>query len=188
MSDRASRPSPAWPTAQALLADVASTAVTSESEPGLMAGTIVQDVPFQCSVSVWVPAAVLVPPTAQALPGEMAVRAVISPLVPGGRLGLFDWVQAVPFHRSISVWLPVSVSIEPTAHALVADVATTEESAVSVPGLGLGLTVQAVPSQCSMSVASPLPHSVNPTAHTSVADLAKTDWNGALWLAGEGLN
>jgi hypothetical protein len=71
---------------------------------------------------------------------------------------------------------------------LVADVATTEESAVSVPGLGLGLTVQAVPSQCSMSVASPLPDSVNPTAHTSVADLAKTDWNGALWLAGEGLN
>jgi hypothetical protein len=131
-----------------------------------------------------IPAAVLVKPTAHALFAPVAVTAVMAPLVPGLRLGLVTTDQAVPFHRSKRGALPVSMPVEPTAHALVADVAVTELSLASVPGLGLPTIVQAVPSQCWVNVVVSVPDPktvvcVNPTAHALVADVAETDWRTA---------
>jgi hypothetical protein len=73
----------------------------------------------------------------------------------------------LPFHRSIKV---VPVLEEPTAQALVADVAATPASAAPPAGLGLGTCFHAVPFQRRIKV---LPPAV-PTAQALLADVAAT--------------
>jgi hypothetical protein len=64
----------------------------------------------------------------------------------------------VPFQCSIKVKLPPALAgSEPTAHALLAEVAATEISSLSAEGLGLGTCVQAVPFQCSAKVKNAVP-------------------------------
>jgi hypothetical protein len=80
----------------------------------------------------------------------------------------------------------VPVPVEPTAQALAADVAMTELSFVSIPGLGLPTIVQAVPSQCSVNVPVSVPDPKRvvceyPTAQALVADVAVTDWRTVLF-------
>jgi hypothetical protein len=72
-------------------------------------------------------------------------------------------VQAVPFQRSTSNLSPVPSLEMPTAQALVADVAVTEDKPSEVD-----------PSQCSMSGVPPVEPVVEPTAHASDADVAST--------------
>jgi hypothetical protein len=62
----------------------------------------------------------------------------------------------------------------PTAQMSVADRASTEDSSLKNPGLGLVTTLHAVPSQCSASVVTPAPGADEPTVHASVADAADT--------------
>src|SRR6516162_319087 len=94
----------------------------------------------------------------------MAATAWKAPL----RLRFGTWLQTVPFQCSIRV-LPRKA--EPTAQALVAEVAATPDRVANVPGLGLGTRVQAVPFQCTINV---LPLPSEPTAQALPAEVAAT--------------
>jgi hypothetical protein len=118
------------PTAQALVAEVAVTAMNPGRLPGL--GTRDQAVPFQCKILA---------PTAQALVGEVALTLNSGPTEAGLGLGTRD--QAVPFQCRISALYQGSgvphnaVQYCPTAQALAGEVALTLMSSDMVLGLGL---------------------------------------------------
>src|SRR5690349_3341456 len=89
-------------------------------------------------------------------------------------LGVVAVVQAEPSQCCATDWAevqPASAQERPTAHASLAERASTPRRSVRAePGLGLVTTLQAEPSQCSMSdceVGQPLSVQDSPTAHTS---------------------
>src|SRR5690348_18389479 len=96
-----------WPTAQALLAEEAATAVRKSMELGLGLGTWVQAVPSQCRIrEAWVPLK-SESPTAQALSAPV-VAAPCTKAFPTG-VGLGCCAHVVPVQARISVW-----SLEPS--------------------------------------------------------------------------
>src|SRR5207248_2480271 len=85
--------------------------------------------------------------------------------------------QDVPSQCSVSAWNPASMTWSPTAHASVAETASTplRPSTLPLPGLGLGTTVQDDPSQRSVRVfTGPVPSADRPTAHASHGDSTVT--------------
>src|SRR5436853_6736128 len=88
-------------------------------------------------------------PTAMALLAELA-STPSSTLAPPAVLGLVDRVHAVPFQRSIRVSSREPVNVCPTAQALPAEVAVTENRSLLIPAAVVGATCQEVPSQCSI--------------------------------------
>src|SRR6185437_11030053 len=98
-----------------------------------------------------------------------------------GSCGLGERVQVDPFQRRMKV--RSSLLVVPTAQALLAEVAVTENRRQSAPGLGLATLLQTWPFHRAISVLS---SSCSPTAQTSFADTAATDssaqpsmhWNG----------
>jgi hypothetical protein len=114
---------PEWvlmlPTAQASLAEVAATLSRRlPAGPGL--GTLVQALPFHRSIRAREP----LTPTVQALRAEIA--ATLLSLLPAAP-GLGTRFQAVPFQCTISVLGLEKLPAEPTAQALLAEVAVTAE-------------------------------------------------------------
>src|SRR2546427_599658 len=114
------------PTAQTSLGETAVTPVMKLFPlvvgKGFGLGTTLQEVPFQCSVSV----AVVPPtaPTAQASPGEIAATPRRS-LRPEPTLGLATTDHLVPFQCSVSVRSTDPTSWNPAAHASVLESAET---------------------------------------------------------------
>src|SRR5262245_23537832 len=90
--------------------------------------------------------------------------------------GLSATAQENPSQCSISglVWPPAGL-VNPTAQALLAEAAATENRALTVPGPGMATWVQALPSQCSASAAPFVAVALTPTAHASVSDVAATE-------------
>jgi hypothetical protein len=95
------------PTAQALLAEVAVTALRMPFTTGLRASR--HDLPFQCSITVWKLTVKSVSvPTAHAFFEDVAA-APIRMAPPGTGFGLETRRQARPFQRSMTVLLvPIS--------------------------------------------------------------------------------
>ncbi|MDQ3855691.1 MAG: hypothetical protein M3281_04765 [Chloroflexota bacterium] len=110
--------------------------------------TAVQRLPFQRRMSVrLIPLESVLYPTAQAELEEAAATAY-SVLKPDTGFGLDTLVQLVPFHRRMRVLnAPVVASLyQPTAHALVAEIAEIDRRELKPePTLGLGTLDQAVP-------------------------------------------
>src|SRR5690348_3859922 len=167
------------PTAQACPEGGSADAPLSwDAEPGAGLAAMFQLVPSQCSMRVaGMPLLLSDSPTAQtSLLETTAAPARLLNTAPDGP-GLGTTAQLVPFHRSVSVPLPLS----PTAHTSVVDTAATPRSSDPEPvppGLGLGTMLHAVPSQCSVSVWNTVPALVeiwkSPTAQTSLAEMAVT--------------
>src|SRR5712691_10006549 len=139
---------------------------------GLGLGTVLQLVPFHCSITVVViPLMPVTEPTAQMSLPETAATPASRPAE-----GLGTAAQLVPFQCSVRVWAPLPVS--PTAHTSLAETAVAPLSWLSCApaGLGLGATVQLAPSQCKMRVCGLAKEvgSANPTAQTSLAETAVT--------------
>src|SRR6476646_9163095 len=103
-------------------------------------------VPFQCSISVWLPAM----PTAQTSLAATAATPSRTLLAPG--LGLATTAHAVPFQCSTSVRLALPEKYMPTAHTSLAATAVTPKSWSDTLALALVTMDHAVPSQCSVSV------------------------------------
>ncbi len=141
------------PTAQALLAEVAVTALRSMSAPTKAGtGTTFQDLPSQCSIRALKSLVPLpVQPTAQASLGETTATRSSAPA--GAGVGLGTVVHAVPFQCSIRVLsdgpvpAPGPPPTRPTAQASVADAAATPLRKPPPPGFGLAWRVQVLPSQ-----------------------------------------
>src|SRR5215468_10970501 len=93
-------PSTNRPTAQALLAEDAATAVRLLVSPWLGPRTWAHFFPFQCKIKEVSVAPVSYPPTAQVLLAP--VVAAPSRNAPIPRLGLGCWVHAFPFQARIS--------------------------------------------------------------------------------------
>jgi len=113
-----------YPTAQALLEEVAATSARVLPVPGLGLATRDQVLPFQWAISVCKlaqPVVVHVLPTAQASLEEVAATPERGSLEPGSGLATRDHV--VPFQCSISgTQVPVVVlQADPTAQALPAE-------------------------------------------------------------------
>src|SRR5262249_30371057 len=91
------------PTAHASVGDVSSTELRALIVPGFTVGTVVQDVPSQCSASVASrpPGPELSSPTAHASVADVAVTDWSEPLVPG--VGLATTLQEVPSQCSAMV-------------------------------------------------------------------------------------
>ena len=84
-------------------------------EPGFGLGTILQVVPFHCSMSVWSLPLLLTYPTAQTLFAEIPVTpSSVFTDAPG--LGLDTRLQVLPFHCSMSVCRTPLLWKDPTAH------------------------------------------------------------------------
>src|SRR5262249_57972698 len=131
------------PTAQACTeAGSADAPLSWDAEPGAGLVTMVQLVPFHCSIRVaGMPLLFRDCPTAQMSLAEMtaAPDRVLNTAV--GGLGLGTTAQLVPVHCSIRVPLPLS----PTAHTSLADTAATPLSPAPGPApLGLATMLQAV--------------------------------------------
>ena len=162
----------------------------SPPAPGFGLETMLQLVPFQCSISVCSLPLVLESPTAHTSVGETAATARSSldaPLT----LGLETTLQVVPFQCSISVCWPVPLLNCPTAQMSLVETAVTPFSPLScVPTLGLATTLQVVPFQCSMRVCEGLkPWGAKlPTAHTSVVETAATPKSSLNCAPGLGLD
>jgi hypothetical protein len=176
-----------FPTAQALVAEIAVTSFSAVGSAALAVRTIDQAVPSQCSASVkrvaarvWVTIAVVVP-TAQMSVGdraEMPVSDAFAKLVPAGTAGTGTETidQAEPSQCSASgrASLPW-----PTAQALAGLRSATSYRDASRPpfsAAGVGTMVHAVPSQCAASalwLAALIAFEL-PTAQASLAPLAET--------------
>src|SRR5262249_12821191 len=118
-----------------------------------------QDVPFQCSTSVWLAAPWALSPTAQALPAEAAATPSRMSL-PGPRFGPLITFQTVPFQCTARVRSTVPLEYWPTAQALCAEVALTPLSTLAPawpPGFGLCITFHEAPFQCSTKVLVAVP-------------------------------
>src|SRR5439155_5645574 len=157
------------PTAQTSLADTAVTPVRKLFPfvvgNGFGLGTRLHEVPFQCSVSVWLPFG----PAAHTSEEEIAVT--LERRASPEMAGVETMLHEVPFQCSASV--PSSPS--PTAPTAQTSLELTAATAARVPpprGVGVGTTAQEVPSQCSASVASVTPTA--PTAQASPGETAAT--------------
>src|SRR5437870_4369839 len=132
---------------------------------------MLQLVPFQCSISVWlVPLRLGEYPTAQMSLRSEARRAG-SAWSPDPRFGLVMMLQLVPFQCSISVWLVrLRWGEYPTAEMSLAVTAIAPASSLSPdPRFGLVMMLQLVPFQCSISVwLVPLRLGEYPTAQMSL--------------------
>ncbi len=123
----------AVPTAQVLRAEAPSTPVrmlVCALPVTFGLGTTRHDVPFQCSVRVFWAAPVKTSPTAHAFCPPIAATLISSvPWAPLG-LGLVAFFQVLPFQRKIKDVLtcPGQAVPKPTAQALVADTADTENN------------------------------------------------------------
>src|SRR5579859_3341906 len=120
-------------------------------------GTIVQEVPFQCSTRVPVPGlGKVAEPTAQTSADETAAT-LVSMLVVNPKLGLGMMVQCCPSQCSVSVGdiPPLEGSDPPTAQISDTEMALTLLSRLMPGALGLETICQAVPFQCSMRVSDP---------------------------------
>jgi len=174
---------PWFPTAQALLAEVAAAPKRKVAKPGRLGlETVDHFVPFQCKIIDW---AWPVVPAAQALVLEVAdTPNKPKTLLPG--VGLKTWAHVLPFQRRVSVWntfedvLHGGEHQSPTAQALVGETAVTALSSGKAPGLGLETWAQVLPFQCKISVwsaSADFPHADTqywPTAHALVLDTAAT--------------
>ena len=135
--------------------------------------------PFQCKITVCGLADdrkhSAVQPTAQALCAETAATLLSGASVAG--LGLGTCFQAVPFQCRIRVLMPPKpwkqFPVQPTAQALLAEVAATPNRAPPPFGVGLGTCFQAVPFQCAITVVPGGP-SLAPTAQALLAEVAAT--------------
>jgi hypothetical protein len=139
------------PTAHALFALKATTPLRVDLEPPVRVGvgTIAQRLPSQCAASGKRPAAptVLVNPTAQASPVELALTAS-SDSSWCSTAGAATWLQRLPFQRSVSMFSPSSswsgAVNWPTAQAsLELRAATALSTLVPAEGSTVGTTVQA---------------------------------------------
>src|SRR6266568_2004022 len=162
-----------FPTAQAW-PELGSAAAASRifwSELGLGLETILQLVPFHCSMSVCSPTLEITNPTAQMSEAE-TMATPLRRLFPV-RFGLATTLHCVPFHCSISVWeVEVLSRKSPTAQTSVAETTVTPLRTLSrVPPFGLETTLHVWPFQCSVSVLVLLN---SPTAQTSVEETAVT--------------
>jgi hypothetical protein len=111
-------------------------------------------------------------PTAQALDGDVAARPENAPPDEPAGPGTATAAQALPFQRYINGVMPRAVTWAPAAQALVADVAATAVSRLSLPA-GRALRLQAVPSQCSARAFL----AAFPTAQPSLADVKATPYS-----------
>src|SRR5262249_3448532 len=138
------------PTAHALLAEVAATALrpVSLTRPaGFGLGTRAHFVPFQCSIRVFGPLLAEKLPTAQALLAEVAATPASTLLLPGA--GAAFCTHRAPSQCRTSGMAPVPPENWPTAQASVAETASTPlRSLKSLPGLGPAACVHIVPAQC----------------------------------------
>jgi hypothetical protein len=145
------------PTAQTSVGETAATPNRSLPTATGGLGTTDHRLPFQCSISGWLPVLPLWYPTAHTSDGPVAATALRTFAV-GLGLGLLTVSQLVPFHRSISVtYCPLTAVWKPTAQTFDDESATTPFNAFWTPSppvekLGLGTIVQLVPFQCSTSV------------------------------------
>ena len=157
------------PTAQVLRAEVAATPRRGLllDRAGVGLGTRVHAVPFHRSIKVLPRVLPVMPPTAQALPADVAATAERK--LPAGP-ELSTRFQEVPFHRRVRGLPPV----EPTAQALLADVAATPERLLPA-GAGLGTCFHVLPFQTMISVLGLLvEQALQPTAQALLADVAAT--------------
>ena len=166
-----------WPTAQRSLAETPSTAIRWFSKLAVSGlGTMLQAPPLQRMVRVLkarLPGTLWLP-TAQASPAE-------SDLTPSRwfwalTLGLGTMLQALPFQRSVRVRLPLLELVNPTAQALLAEVASTSRSSPPPDGSGLGEMLQLVPFQRSITGRrmGRVPVSARPTAQALPDERAST--------------
>ena len=89
-------------------------------------------------------------------------------------LGLETMLQPLPFQRSIRVLLPLLELVNPTAQALLAEVASTSRSSPPPDGSGLGEMRQLVPFQRSITGRrmGRVPVSARPTAQALLDERA----------------
>jgi hypothetical protein len=169
---------PEQPTAQALLAEVAVTPLSAPTRACAGLATRFHVLPFHCKITVCglveLRKQSAVQPTAQALCAETAATLLRELFCPG--LGLGTRFQVVPFQCKISVLIPPKpwkqFPAQPTAQALLAEVAATPNSAPPSDGVGLGTCFQVLPFQCRICV---LPGGVSlpPTAQALLAEVAE---------------
>ena len=89
-------------------------------------------------------------------------------------MGLGVCTQFAPFQRKIKVLPAVPLEKAPTAQALLAEVAVTASSLLSVPGAGLATWDHFVPFQRRIRVRWDTELEASPTAQALVADTAST--------------
>ena len=91
-------------------------------------------------------------------------------------LGLGTMLQALPFQRSVSVRLPLLELVNPTAQALLDEVASTSRSSPPPDGRGLAEMLQRLPFQRSTTGRrmGRVPVSARPTAQALVGESAST--------------
>ena len=139
-------------------------------------GTMLQAWPFQRMVRVLkaqLPGTLWLP-TAQAFPAERVLTP--SRWFWALTLGLGTTLQALPFQRSVRVRLPLLELVNPTAQALLAEVASTSRSSPPPDGSGLGEMLQAAPFQRSITGRrmGRVPVSARPTAQALEDESAST--------------
>ena len=94
------------------------------------------------------------------------------PACPLSAFGLGTIDHPAPFHCSAKVRaLSVGVSVVPTAHTSVAEMAATPVRSPEPVGVGLATRFQAEPFQCPINV---LPLALTPTAQALVREMAAT--------------
>ncbi len=145
------------------------TADTLSSSANLGAENCFQALPFQCRIK----APFTDRPTTQTLPDDVAETEFMYTNPPATR-GAVARAQDLPFQWMMSGWLAELRVVLPTAHALLADSASTAVR-FAVAGPGLGTFFQPLPFQCTVS--GPVyvaPLVVAPTAQALDAELADT--------------
>ena len=91
-------------------------------------------------------------------------------------------LQLVPFHRSVSVLYPLLLPVNPTAHAVVAEVASTSRSSPPPGGSGLAEMLHLVPFHRSITgrLMGMVLVSARPTAQALLGESASTP-QSTLW-------
>src|SRR5215469_9435587 len=177
-------PSLRTPTAQALPARMEATAFRTVliAPGGWGVATAVQLWPSQCRIP-------LTPSTAQALEAEGTATLRRLSAEPGlAGLGVAIPAHLVPFQCRARVWDRPPVEVLPTAHAFVAELASTANRGLVVPGCGLATRAHCRPFQCMISeVSFPLVAPTLPTAHALLAEVAVTPNSSSLLPAPPGL-
>src|SRR5215472_9684422 len=172
------------PTDQALPARVEATAFRTVliAPGGWGVSTTVQVWPSQCRIP-------LTPSTAQALEAEGTATLRRLSAEPGlAGLGVATRAHLLPFQCRARVWDRPPLEVLPTAHAFVAELASTASRGLFVPGCGLAFRVHWRPFQCRISeVSFPVGASTLPTAHASLAEVAVTPNSSSLLPGPPGL-
>src|SRR6266568_4741646 len=175
-----------FPTAQAW-PELGSAAAASKifwSELGLGLVTILQLLPFHCSMSVCSPVLEITNPTAQMSVAE-TMATPLRRLFPV-RFGLGTTLHFLPFQCSVSVLVLLN---SPTAQTSLEETAVTpNRKLLPVPLFALVTTLQLVPFQCRVSVRGIFwALSNHPTAQTSFVAMAVTAWRTFMDTLGLGL-